>query len=432
MKKKFDKNIFGLLLNSAMHNIIVIYMNTFLVAYLLNISSGNFFTVALYYVITYLVMLIGYSLFSFLVAKFNKVWLIRISIGLYCVILTYIAYLRSDIVNNIIPVTIIYSLANALYWSSLNSLTNESIKGKKLQGYNTYSSVVSSTTSIVVPIIFGSIIDSSSLSVVSIFVVIVGLIQVVSTFFFDKPKIVHHKLDFKGYFRECYNTGHKQCYKYLFLGYIAYGCKDAIGVLITMLIVLTFKTNTSLGAISSLISCFTILLLIYTNKRYTSKKASLLLYIGAITTVSMLLLIININKFFIIFFNICSASLFSITNRSFAVKRSGLIRAVNKKQFIVEHQAITEACLNIGRSIFYSILLFASFSEELWVYKTLVGIGIAIVCVCSVFAYILEKEYEKILIEREFKKQLFVSPKPEEMDYLIPCYSNPNVDTFLK
>lgn len=430
MKKKFDKNIFGLLSNGALHNIITIYMNTFLVAYLLNVSAGNFFNVALYYVISYLVMIVAYTGFSFLICKFNKVYAIRISVFLHCIILISMALLKQDIVTYIVPISIIYNVCNGLYWSALNSLSNETVKGKKLQSYNTYSSVVSNITSIVIPIAFGSIMDSSSISVISVFASIVGFLQICSTFFFEKTRIVHSKLDFKGYYKYCYNGNHKRCFNLLFGGYIAYGCKDAISTLVTMLIVLTFKTNTSLGAISSLISCLTIVILIISNKLYNSKRANIFLYISAITIMSMSLLLININKPSIIFFNICFASLLSIINRAYGVKRSGLIRAIDKKEYIVEHQAITELCLNIGRVIFYSVLLLASFSSEIWVYKTLVAIAMSFVLVYGVIGYILEKEYEKILIEREFKKQ--IESKQGKLDYLLPCYSNPNHDTILK
>lgn len=429
MKKTFSKNIFGLLANSGFHNMIVIYMNTFLVAYLLNVSSGNFFNVALYYVISYLVMIVAYTLFSFLVCKVNKIILVRMGIFMQCVILAVMAFSQSQIVDYLIPIAIIYNTSNALYWSGLNALSNEVVKGKMLQNYNTYSSVISGITSIVIPVIFGRIIDNSSLFVIATLATIIGILQMISTLFIDKPNITHKKLDFKGYFRECYNTGHKSCYKLLFFGYITYGCKDAISVLITMLIVLTFQTNTSLGAINSIISCLTIITLIITNKKYHSKNANLFLYIGGITVISMLLLIININKPAIIFFNICYSSLLAILNRSFAIKRSGLIRAVDKKQYIVEHQAITELFLNIGRVTFYSILLIASFTTQLWVYQSLVAIGMSFICLYGVFSYLLEKEYNKILIEREFKKQ---QNKTIESPELIPCYSNPNNETILR
>lgn len=430
MKKKFDRNIFGLLTNGALHNIITIYMNTFLVAYLLNISSGNFFNVALYYVISYIILLLAYTGFSFLICKINKVYAIRIAILFHCSILIMLAFLKENIVNFIVPIAIINNISNGLYWSGLNSLSNETIKGKKLQGYNTYSAVVNNITSIIIPIIFGSIIDNSSMTVITIFAIIVAILEIGSTFFFQKQRIVHTKIDFKGYYNYCYNVNHKRCFNLLFGGYIVLGCKDSISTLITMLIVLTFKTNTNLGVISSLISCITIMLLIFSNKHYTSKKANVFIYISAITIISMSLLLININKPAIIFFNICFSSLLSIINRSFGVKRHGLVRAIDKKEFIVEHQAVTEICLNIGRIIFYSVLLLASFSNEIWVYKTLVAVSMSFVLLYGIFGYVLEKEYDKILIEREFKKQLLA--KDEKIDYLVPCYSNPHHDTILK
>ena len=56
-------------------------------------------------------------------------------------------------------------------------------------------------------------------------------------------------------------------------------------------------------------------------------------------------------------------------------------------------------------------------------------IGFAIVCLYGVYSYIIEKEYEKILIDREFKKQ-----KHSEIEHheLIPSYSNPNNETILR
>lgn len=424
MKKKFDKNIFGLIANAALHNMITIYINTFLVAYILNVSAGNFFNVALYYVIAYSTMIVSYTFFSFLICKINKLLIMRTSIVFSCIMLAMMAILQSSIVNYLVMISLIYNFSSGMYWSATNSLSNELVRGKKLQSYNTYNSVVSSMTSIIIPIVFGSIIDNSSLFVISVFATIVGLLQILCTFFFNKPGVQHRSFDLKGYYNNCYNTGHKKCFRLLFVGYVIYGLKDAMSVLITMLIVLSFKTNTSLGAISSLISCLTIALLIFTNKKHGNKIAPSFLLVTGITLISMFCLVIDINKIFIIFFNICYATLLAIINRSFAVKRSGLIRAIEKKDYIVEHQALTELCLNVGRTIFYLILLFASFSSEIWVYKTLLLLSTAFIALYGVFGYFLEKEYEKILIEREFKKQ--IAQMIEDHEYIVPTYSNPH------
>lgn len=425
MKKRFEKNMFGLISNNALHNMITIYINTFLVAYILNVSAGNFFNVALYYVIAYSSMIFSYTFFSFIICKIKKIYVMRTSIILSCIMLAIMAILQENIVNYLTLISLIYNICNGMYWSANNSLCNEIIKGKKLQSYNTYNSVVSSITSIVVPVIFGGIIDNSSLFVISVFATIVGILQILTTFMFNSTmQIQHRNFDLKGYYHNCYNKGHKTCFNLLFIGYITYGLKDAMSVLITILIVLTFKTNTSLGIISSLISCLTIFILILTKKMHGKKNASWFLITSMITVVSMFALIMDINKLTIIFFNIAYSSFLSINNRSFAVKRSGLIRAVERKDYIVEHQALTEFFLNVGRTIFYIILLCVSFTNEIWVYKTILAISVGIVALYGIFSYFLEKEYEKILIEREFKKQ--INQMIEDHEYYVPCYSNPH------
>ena len=430
MIKKIEKNIFGLLLNGGIHNIITIYTGTFLVAHILNVSDGNFFNVALYYTISYLVLLVCYSLCSLIIPKFNKVHIVRVGIFFHCISLAIMAILQERLTDYLVPIAIFYSIGNAIYYSALNSLSNESVKGKKITNYNTYSLIVSNVTSIVVPIIFGRVIDTSSLYVISVFALILGILQICSTFLFDKPNLTHNKLDLKGYYNECYNSHHKKTFQIFFTGYFFYGCKDAIGTLVTMLIVLTFKTNTSLGMISSLIACLTILVLIFVNRKYHSKYAYWLLLVTGITAISILCLVININKVAIIFFNICYSAVLAIITRSFTIKRSGLIRAINKKQYIIEHQAVSEMFLNLGRTSFYLIILFASFTSEIWIYKALLMIGLTVVCLYGVFSYVLEKEYEKILIEREFKKQRITNN--EEIHELIPSYSNPNNETILR
>jgi hypothetical protein len=108
-KKKFDRNVVGLLSNTALHQIIAIYMGTFLVAHILNISAGNFHGVALYYVISYATMIVFYSLFSYIATKLNKTILTRIAVILYAPILVTIAALGSSIVNYIPLIAFLYN-----------------------------------------------------------------------------------------------------------------------------------------------------------------------------------------------------------------------------------------------------------------------------------------------------------------------------------
>ena len=94
----------------------------------------------------------------------------------------------------------------------------------------------------------------------------------------------------------------------------------------------------------------------------------------------------------------------AIILRSYSVRRSGLIRAVDKKEYILEHQAVSELFLNIGRMIFFSILLAVSFTNDIWIYKLLLAIGMVCILLFGTFGYLGEKEYNKVLIQREFKR----------------------------
>lgn len=420
MKKKrtLDKNVIGLLSNTALHQIIAIYMNTFLVAHILNISAGNFQGVALYYVVAYATMIVFYSLFSFIATKLNKTVLTRVSVILYAPILVMIAALGADIINYIPLIAFLYNIVNAMYYVSINSISNEVIHAKNMKTFNTYSSVVSSLTSIIIPVTFGRIIDTSSLNVISIFVVIVCLLEIATTFLIDKTKLSHNKFDLKGYYKKCYSGSNKKSFKLLFFGQLLNGCRDALSVLVTILIVLTFKTNTSLGAISSFISLASISILVITDKIKNPRFYKCFLPLTLITASSVLALIFNVNKVAIIIFNVCYSSLLAIILRSYSVRRSGLIRAVDKKEYILEHQAVSELFLNCGRMIFFSILLAVSFTSDIWIYKLLLAIGMVCILLFGTFGYLGEKEYERVLIEREFKKQL------HKNDDLTPTYSN--------
>ena len=70
--------------------------------------------------------------------------------------------------------------------------------------------------------------------------------------------------------------------------------------------------------------------------------------------------------------------------------------------------------------IFFSILLAVSFTNDIWIYKLLLAIGMVCILLFGTFGYLGEKEYEKVLIDREFKKQL---NKARE-DITTPTFSN--------
>jgi uncharacterized membrane protein YfcA len=71
--KKINKNALLLLISSGINNVIGLFINTFLVAYLLQLNSDNIVNISLFYIIVYAIIGILYFLLSMQFTKRSKV-----------------------------------------------------------------------------------------------------------------------------------------------------------------------------------------------------------------------------------------------------------------------------------------------------------------------------------------------------------------------
>ena len=132
---KLTKEATGYIICNSLLKIIDLFISTFLVAYLLTISDGNMFSVALYYIINYTSLGVFYSLFSCFLHKGNKVLFYRCGILIKCIFLILIALLKENIVNYVAPLGLFYGLSSGIYWSSYNVMMNEAISSKSIQKF---------------------------------------------------------------------------------------------------------------------------------------------------------------------------------------------------------------------------------------------------------------------------------------------------------
>ena len=75
---KLTKEAIGYIICNCLLKIIELFVSTFLVAYLLTISNGNMFNVALYYIVDYIALGFFYSLFSVFYIKVIKLFFIDV------------------------------------------------------------------------------------------------------------------------------------------------------------------------------------------------------------------------------------------------------------------------------------------------------------------------------------------------------------------
>ena len=113
---------------------------------------------------------------------------------------------------------------------------------------------------------------------------------------------------------------------------------------------MTFKTTISLGVLTTIFSiCSMVSVYIFQYKLKSNKSV---LKISAIAmTISVILLLLDINKISIIIYNLCNSVFLVLLMNTAETKSYDIIGEDNKvvEDYIVEHQIVWQIVLNISR-----------------------------------------------------------------------------------
>lgn len=403
---KLTKESIGYITCNCLMKIIELFVSTFLVAYLLTISNGNMFNVAMYYIMQYIGLGFFYSLFSSFLHKGNKVYFYRSSILLKCIFLILISLLKERVVDYVIPIALFYGLSSGVYWSSYNVMMNEAISSKSIQKFYGLYNIWGYIVNIVAPIALGSIIEAGSFVTTAIYAFVVCLILFFATFLLVSRKEEGDKLNFKGLIEDVKNSKQGKAFLECYLMTFVNGLRTSTATLITILIVLTFNSNMSLGSLSSIMSVVAILVTFFFMKKYNSKKVKIVFLCAFLCFIGIVGVLFSISKPTIILFNVLFTIAMIVPDNINSQKRMGLIRITGKLKYALEHNVLAEVSLNIGRVISYVILLIASFSNSLNVYKVLLVINLMCICLYCFVIYKIERKYSGIVLKNDIMEHL--------------------------
>lgn len=403
---KLTKESIGYIVCNCLMKIIELFVSTFLVAYLLTISNGNMFNVALYYIMQYIGLGFFYSLFSGFLHKGNKVYFYRSSILLKCIFLILISLLKEKVADFVVPIALFYGLSSGVYWSSYNVMMNEAVSSKSIQKFYGIYNIWGYIISIVAPITLGSIIDAGSFVTTAIYAFVICLILFFSTFLLVSRKEEGDKLNFKGLIEDVKASKQAKAFLACYLMTFVNGLRTSTVTLITILIVLTFNSNMSLGSLSSIMSIVAIFVTFLFMKKYDAKKVKIVFLCAFLCLIGISGVLFNISKPTIILFNVLFTIAMIVPDNIYSQKRMGLIRITGKLKYALEHNVLAEVALNIGRVISYVILLIASFSSSVNVYKVLLVINLVCICLYCFVVYKIERKYSGIVLKNDIMEHL--------------------------
>lgn len=385
-----NSNVIGLMGACLVNNILYMFLNTFMIAYFITLTNYDYRLISVYYILSFIGILLTFLIFGRIIKNKNQIRVFRSGIILYCIYILTIALLKEKIVDYYAYLGTFYGIVQGLFWVAGHTLINEYTKNVE-NSFTSFKSILSKILKIFFPIIFGASIQLTSFSYIAKIVILLSLIQFsFSLLIKDKEKTHSKKYNLSEYINYIKNNKKfKTAYKISACDGIVHYLLET---LITILIVMTFKTTLSLGIITTICSICSILSVYIFQYKLKSNKQ--ILKISSIAMViSVILLLFDISKITIIIYNLCNSIFLVLLMNTAETKNYDIINEDKKviDDYIVEHQVTWQIVLNVSRIIGYLVLFIASLFNNMIFFKALLILVTIIIVLYSKFMINLDK-----------------------------------------
>lgn len=389
-EEKLTKSAIGIMGSLLINNVLYMFVNTFMVAYFITLTNYDYKQISIYYVLSFIAILLTFLTFGRIIKNKNQVWVFRSGIIAYCLYILILAFLKEKIVTYFAPLGFFYGIVQGLIWVAAHTLVNEHTQNNTNK-FISFKSIISKILKIFFPIVFGVSIELTSFSYVAKIVILLSITQFIfSLFIEDKAKTYDKKYNLKEYINlvknnDKFKTVYKLCICDGIVNYL-------LETLIVILTVMTFKTTISLGVITTITAICSILS-VYIFQYKLKSNWKILKICNIMMVSSVLLLLINISKPTIIIYNVCTAIFLVILSNTGDTKRYEIVseNEIVVKDYIVEHQVVCEVILNITRIIAYILLFVISLFNNIVLFKILLLLVTIVILIYSKLLIKLKK-----------------------------------------
>ena len=417
MKKNSVFNLSGISIIACdcLQAIITIFVDLFFISRILNVDAdGNFdslniIKIATFYLVLYTVLAVSYAFSGHLLKKINKSIFVSIGAVLLTVVVIII-YLLSNTAFDfgyIVLIGIVYGIAWGFFSSGYNGLASETISSKHQVKFFAVKKIMFQVTYIIFPISMGLIIDIDFSMMALIMLAVCALLITFS--FLIRPKKVY-KLSFNLKKFGSYIRKNSEETKPLWLVYISTFFRgasyDSFTTLITIIVMMTFRTNTDLGMYQSIFTACSLLTMAFYLKFYRKKRASAFIITSVVLVGCTILgILMSSSSVAVICFYAVYATLNVILMSVSDSRRAGVVRVLSLHSHILESNAITEFFLGAGRITSTLFLMLAGIFDGVLGDGSTLFLKIALTLVCGMYVmYGLSLVWlEKSLIKQDEK-----------------------------
>ena len=432
---KLEKTQKSLLIVNVLRVILDLFTSTFLTSHILSLSPDNIFgtgllNIGIFYVSQYIVFFLVYFTLSYFIDKSNRVSFLRIGILINGLLLVLLAFFGETISSWIVLAGAIVGVSQAFYFASYNVMKNELNGRVSIKTYNLSATILSNIAKMIVPTILGYLIEATTYSYVAVYVVIIAIIQFITTFFINSIKPTGAKFEPFGFIKflqtdkESWNK-----IKYTYYNSLIAGVKTTYSIIVTILTIYTFKTDLSLGVFTSIFSLLTMgLLMLYKKGDSNPKVNKKVIYclLGVFPVICCLAMVFWLNNITLVIFNFSLTVIVYFTDYLGGSERDAIIKNLNKYEYIAEHQTMVEGCLVAGRIVAFAVFSLVSMFASLTAFKILLVCIVVLNPLKFYYMYMqrkVRKEFELknanlVATETEVTKTDAEDIKQDELDNL--------------
>jgi len=417
MKKELNRNQKALLSVHMLRMVLELFTSTFLTSHIIALNPDNIFgsglvNVAVLYISQYLAYILVYVINSYFVDRSDRTLFLRIGIFVNACFLVAIVFWGEIIAHWIVLAGAICGISNAFYYSSFNVMKNEIVDRIYMKKFSILTTIITNLINIVVPTILGLLIDVSSYSTIALYIVAMTIIQFIVSLFIRYKKRDDSKLEMRKYFKYLKNNPEdRNKIKYTYFNGLMAGIKTTYKVVIIILTIFAFKTNLSLGILSSVFSLITIGLLIWYRKSEENPKTKkLLIYltVGTLPLLSCIVFMIFTNKATFIILNCFLTIAIYFSDYFGDAERDAIIKHLGQYEFIAEHNVLIDTLKYTVSTLVYVVFILVASFESITVFNVVLLIMIAI---CPFKFYMM---YKQRVVRKEFERQLKEKAKLEK------------------
>lgn len=347
-------------------SIVEIFVNSFFVMYFLSISNQNIMKLGIYYIIVYLIVYLFIRILGNYSKGKKRINLLRVGIILNLVYFLLILFLKEDIIKYAYIMAIIYGLEEGFYYSVYNNFESLSIKNSDRASFAGFYTIIKSLISIIIPILFGSIITKSGFMECTVIIVLLTILQIIVSFIFKDEQIKDiQNLNLKNYKNLItkYKVMKKMHYISLLNGIIFSG---AFQSLVTLYIIKILNSSIELGAFSSVFAIVTCFLGYFFAKILPKKYYRITILVsGILTVLGIVLLIYKVTYLNVVIFNFLqtvSATLLSLIIDNTELDMANYNKVI--KEYRVEYFVTMEKYIFVGRFIGYILYIILGISTS--------------------------------------------------------------------